>query len=99
MEALEHVSEMASGLADLLSPVFAASLTLSGLKQLDDISNKLGDSTWQCRLWEPLTFKVHPVLLLVAAFVLASLLRLLRPAKKHELVYVLDFSVHKPESR
>ncbi|WIA31113.1 hypothetical protein OEZ86_001137 [Tetradesmus obliquus] len=45
----------------------------------------------------PVTFSVPPLLLLVLAFVVLQAVRRLFPAKQHEKVYVLDFSVHQPD--
>jgi hypothetical protein len=103
--AVEGIASAWSSAQDWWSPLAATFLALTGLQQLDDLSIRLCDApeNWLVKLLQtglsPVTFSVPPLLLLVLAFVVMQAVRRLAPAKQHEKVYVLDFSVHQPDRR
>jgi hypothetical protein len=103
--AVESVASALGSAQDWWSPLAATFLTLTGLQQLDDLTTRLCQSPENMVVQllqtclRPVTFSVPPLLLLVLAFVVLQAVRRLVPAKQHEKVYVLDFSVHQPDKR
>lgn len=88
---------------DALGPALSLAITASGLNQLDDLAGALRRPLqFDIAQWVVQQLNSVGVVPLAFAFLVVAQLAFLlgrRAARKQQKVYILDFGVHKPDSR